>query len=110
VKAVWSILLGLIMALSSFAFPANDTPHIRVCSCCSCAQLDCCGTPVSPNPAPLSAPSKSTERRVQTPVPVNVAVLAAPIPRSAPEFSISSLPLLSRLAVPIYERHCSYLI
>jgi hypothetical protein len=109
-KATWSILLGLVMALSSFAVPANDTAHVRACSCCSCAQLDCCGTPAFPNPAPLTPPSKSTEQRVQTPAPVIVAALLTPPGGQVPQPSVSSLPVLQTPAVPIYERLCSYLI
>jgi hypothetical protein len=110
VKAVWSILLGLVMALGSFAFPASDSAHVRVCACCSCAQLDCCGTPVFPNPAPLTPPSKSTEQRVQTPAPVIVAILAPPMSDRFPESSISALPVLRQPIAPIYQRLCSYLI
>jgi hypothetical protein len=111
VKAVWSILLGLVMALSSFAIPAHETAQVRACSCCSCAQLDCCGTPVLPSPAPIPVNAKSTEQRVQTPALIVVALLTPRPIRSASEFLWSSEHLLvSKAEVPIYDRNCSYLI
>src|SRR5688572_10184704 len=90
VKAMWSILLGLVMALSSFAIPAHDNAQVRACSCCSCAQLDCCGTPVFPNPAPLSVPSKATEQRVQAPMLVLSVSLTTPPASDVPQFSLRS--------------------
>jgi len=110
VKAVWSILLGLVMALGSFAVPASDTAHIRACSCCSCAQLDCCGTPVFPSPAPVTPPSKSTEQRVQTPAAVVIAVLAPSIGAKTQECSLPLLLFSRHPVAPLYERLCSYLI
>jgi hypothetical protein len=110
VKAVWSILLGLVMSLGSFAVPANDTAQVRVCSCCSCAQLDCCGTPVFPNPAPIPIPSKSTEQRAQAPTLIIAVLLTPPPAPDVPQLSLRSFSVLQRPAVPIYERDCSYLI
>ena len=109
-KAIWSILLGLVMALSSFAIPAHDSAPVRACSCCSCAQLDCCGTPVFPNPTPLSVPSKSTEQRAQAPTLVIEVLLTTPPTSDVPRLSLRSFTVPQGLAVPIYERNCSYLI
>jgi hypothetical protein len=106
---MWSIVLGVVMALSSFAAPGSDAA-VRVCSCCACAQLDCCGTPVLPNPAPVSAPSKSTEQRVQAPAVVIVVVLTTPPTADIPQFSLRSFSIPHALSVPLYERNCTYLI
>jgi hypothetical protein len=110
VKAAWSILLGLVMALSSFAIPAHDSAQVRACSCCSCAQLDCCGTPVFPNAAPVSVPSKSTEQRAQAPALVIAVLLTTPPASDVPQLSLRSFSVPQGPAVPIYDRNCSYLI
>ena len=109
-KAMWSILLGVVMALSSFAIPAHDSAQVRVCSCCSCAQLDCCGTPVFPNAAPVSVPSKSTELRAQAPALIIVALLTAPPTAEVSQLEVPSFSVPQGPAVPIYDRNCSYLI
>ena len=110
VKAMWSILLGVAMVLSSFAGPTGDITATRACSCCSCAQLDCCGTPVFPNPAPLSVPSKSTEQRAQAPTLVVAVLLTTPPVSDVPPLSLRSFSVPQGPAVPIYDRNCSYLI
>jgi hypothetical protein len=110
VKAAWSILLGLVMALSSFAIPAQDTAQVRACSCCSCAQLDCCGRPVLPNPAPVPVPSKSTELRTQAPALVIAVLLATPPASDVSQLALQFFSVPQGPAVPIYERNCSYLI
>jgi hypothetical protein len=107
-----SIILGLVMVLGQFASatPQGSSGPIVACGCCSCAQLNCCGTAT---PAmPLSAPaSNPTDFRVQAPATGIVAVLSTP-----PE-ALCSVVLLScerslfqRAAVPVYDRNCSYLI
>jgi hypothetical protein len=106
-----SIILGLIMVLGQFASaaPLGSGGPIVACGCCSCAQLDCCGTP-SPS-APLSPPaSNSTDFRVQSPALIIVAVLSTP-PEGPFTALLSSERLLAqRATVPVYDWNCSYLI
>ena len=106
-----SIILGLVMVLGQFASatPQGSSGPVTACACCSCAQLDCCGT-ASPS-TPLSPPvSSSTDFRVQAPALIIVAVLSTP--PEAPSVALVSLErsLSWRAAVPVYDRHCSYLI
>jgi hypothetical protein len=107
-----SIILGLLIVLGQFASatPQGSSGPIVACGCCSCTQLNCCGT-AAPS-MPLSPPvSGSTDFRAQAPALIVVAVLSTP-----PE-GLCSIALLScerslsrRAAVPVYDRHCSYLI
>ena len=110
-KALWSIVLGLVMVLGQFGSAASAGGGSPVaCDCPSCAQFNCCGT-ASPS-APLSPPaSSSTDFRVQAPALVVVAVLATPPEIACATVLLSSERSLSqRPAVPVYERDCSYLI
>ena len=109
-KAMWSILLVVVMALGSFAIPAHDGAQVRACSCCSCAQLDCCGRPVFPNPAPVSVPSNSTEQRAQAPVVVVAFLLAPPPLPESPCLALRLSFASQRTSVPVYDWNCSYLI
>ena len=112
VKAVLSIVLGIVMVLGQFATaaPIGSGGPIASCDCPSCAQFNCCDT-TSPS-APLAPPvPSSVDLRLQAPALVIIAIL------SAPEAATCSLALLScerslsqRAAVPVYDRHCSYLI
>src|SRR5881397_2084637 len=96
VKALWSIVLGLVLAAGQFVSAGNANPerHVVTCSCCSCAQLYCCARPGMP--VPLSAPvsSQSNEQRVQAPALIIVALLAAPPTQDAADFLLSSEHLL----------------
>lgn len=106
-----SIILGLLMVLGQFASaaPQGGSGAIMACRGCSCAQLNCCGS-ASPS-VPLSRPvSSSTDFRVQAPALIVVAVLSTP-PGGSPIALVSAERALSqRPAVPVYDRHCSYLI
>ena len=109
-KAVLSILIGLLLAFGQFEARAGaDSVAPAPCAGCSCAQVGCCapGTPL-----PLSVPvnSQSNEQRVQTPALIVVAVLAAPAESLAQaSFSLDDF-LLTHAGVPIYDRNCSYLL
>jgi hypothetical protein len=107
-----SIVLGLIMVLGQFASAAPQGgagPVIVACGCCSCAQLNCCGT-ASPS-TPLSAPvSSSTDFRVLAPVLIVVAVLSTPPETPSRALVSAERSLSQRAAVPVYDRNCSYLI
>src|SRR5258705_7774260 len=109
VKALWSIILGLVLALGQFAPFASGSDAVRTCACCSCARLDCCARPVLPTPlsAPVSPPS--SEERVQAPALTIVPVLIAPSVDASPTLVAFSAGFFSD-SVPIYERNCSYLI
>ena len=107
-----SIILGLLMVLGQFA-SATTTQEgsgaIPACRGCSCAQLNCCGS-ASPS-VPLSRPvSNPTDFRVQAPALIVVAVLSTP--PEGPSIALVSAEhaLSQRAAVPVYDRHCSYLI
>jgi hypothetical protein len=107
-----SIILGLVMVLGQFASatPQGSGGPIVACGCCSCAQLNCCGT-ASPS-MPLSPPvSSSTDFRVQAPALIIVAVLSTP-PEAPCSITLLSRErsLFQRAAVPVYDRNCSYLI
>ena len=107
-----SIILGLVMVLGQFASaaPQGSSGPIVACSCCSCAQLNCCGT-ASPS-TPLSPPvSSPTDFRVQAPALIVVAVLSTP-PEAPCSIALLSCErsLSQRTAVPVYDRNCSYLI
>jgi hypothetical protein len=109
---MYSIILGLIMVLGQFAnaVPQESAGPIVACGCCSCAQLNCCGTALPS--APLSPPaSSSTNFRVQAPALVIVAVLSTP-PEAPCSIALLSCErsLSQRAAVPVYDRNCSYLI
>jgi hypothetical protein len=109
VKALWSIVLGLVLALGQFAPFANGSDSVRTCACCSCARLDCCARPVLP--APLSAPasSQSNEQRIQAPaLTIVAALIAPPVDGSSNPISVSAGFFSD--SVPIYERNYSYLI
>jgi hypothetical protein len=112
VKAVLSILVGLVLIIGQFASAGTvDSGPARTCACCSCAQLDCCATPAMPLPLTVPISSQSNEQRVQTPALIVVAVLISPPARSAAEiFPARHDLLLSKTGVPIYDRNCSYLI
>ena len=107
-----SVILGLVMVLGQFASatPQGSSGPIVACGCCSCAQLNCCGT-ASPS-APLSLPvSSSTDFRVQAPALIIVAVLSTPPEASCSVVLLScARSLAQRAAVPVYDRTCSYLI
>ncbi|MGH8528122.1 MAG: hypothetical protein ACREXY_29040 [Gammaproteobacteria bacterium] len=111
-KAVLSIVLGIVMVLGQFAAAAPNPGAAGVlpCDCPSCAQFNCCDTTSPSTPLAPPAPS-SADFRVQAPALIVIAVL------SAPEAASSSIALLScerslsqRAAVPVYDRNCSYLI
>ena len=110
-KAVSSIILGLVMVLGQFASaaPQGSSGPIVACGCCSCAQLNCCGT-ASPS-TPLSLPvSSSTDLRVQAPALIIVAVLSTPPEAPFTALLSSERSLAQRATVPVYDRNCSYLI
>lgn len=112
VKAVLSIVLGIVMVLGQFATaaPNGSGGPVAACDCPSCAQFNCCDT-TSPS-VPLAPPApSSTDLRVQAPALTVIAVL------TTPEAASSSIALLScerslfeRAALPVYDRTCSYLI
>ena len=111
VKALWSIMLGLVLAIGQFASIGHTSGDVRTCACCSCARLNCCATPVFPTPLSTPASSQSNEQRVEAPALIVVAVLATPSALPLVHYFASSEDfLLNQTAVPIYERNCSYLI
>lgn len=110
-KALCTVMLGLAMVLGQFASAAQQgNGPIVACGCCSCAQLNCCGT-ASPS-MPLSPPvSSSTDFRVQAPALIIVAVLSTPPEAPCSIVLLSCKRSLSQRApVPVYDRNCSYLI
>ena len=105
------IILGLLMVLGQFASATHqgDSGAAVACRGCSCAQLNCCGS-TSPS-VPLSRPvSNSTDFRVQAPALIVVAVLSTPPEGPSIALVSAERALSQRAAVPVYDRHCSYLI
>src|SRR5262245_8493251 len=110
VKFFWTFLMALALLAGQFAAVANPAlAQSACCVQCSCAQFDCCSS--GSTPAPVAPPTSSqVESRVQLAVAiVNVLAVAAPAQNFVESSSLSQT-RLAGFAVPLYSRHCIYLI
>jgi hypothetical protein len=111
VKALVTILFSLALVLSHL--PAFSSPVKQLCHSetpCGCGDSACCMTKSDSTPAPVAPASMPDNSRAQLIAAFQTVahfVLVQSKPAETPAF-LSTFP--APAAVPLYARHCSYLI
>jgi hypothetical protein len=102
---------ALMAGQFSFATPASAKQHKACCGKPCCKTGSCCAKPVGSDSAPLPiVPTQATSQtdwQLADSIAQHVVSTIAPVKQ--PTYS-SQFVLLDSPAVPLYERHCSFLI
>jgi hypothetical protein len=117
VKALISILFSIALVWTQTAFTATSdaaaAPREQTCACPCEKPMACCVPPTSiPAPQPIPAtPTRTAERENLNPVlSVIAAALKLPTALASGASVVSPLLLPKAAPLPLYTRHCSYLI
>jgi len=111
VKPLVAILFSLALVLShlaGFASPARQL--CEAATACGCGDSGCCMAAADPTPAPVvPAPAPESPRGQLLAAPPLAARLVTP--RPVAQASVAPFPALPAPAdVPLFVRHCSYLL
>jgi hypothetical protein len=113
-KTTLAILFSLMLAWTqsvsaclALAAPA-ETASGQCCSPCTCA-VSCCVESSEPDRQPAAPPPAATKLQWQFIQALCCTLLEAPAIEQ-PKISPQSVPADSSVAVPLYTRHCAYLI
>src|SRR2546425_11306480 len=119
VKSAVVLLLGFVLAWQGvFTVSAGVNQNARgtKSSCCCtgcdstrCATPACCSRPSRPSPSSAPVLPSVSQNELQA-LGVLAAQLLTPPSNPAEDFSTTASSLLQVATVPIFQRHCSYLI
>jgi hypothetical protein len=110
-KSLFAILFGLLLAWTQCAFmPAYAaSAPVNCCGTRSC-EMPCCARSESPVSQPV-VPARAVSPNQSQLLLAVLARLTILTPQSSADFSFPAHNSPAKaVAVPIYERHCSYLI
>jgi hypothetical protein len=110
-KITLVILLSIAMALTQSVFTAQSSDRAAASCACSGCTKNCCienDAPVPQPPTPVLPVSRGFESQIFLAVLAQVIALT-PAPAQVHATAFSSSPLQT-IALPLYQRNCSYLI